>query len=283
MKRFLNYLTEIFNTPMDSSPSPRGTWTRYYETRYQSDLIYRFNLAWIKGQYLLAPYQGKELIQFFAKNGMEIDLERSYGLENIYLKGSKETVSTKDPLSSGLEGLSYLVGLTRLEYRMDQYEKFFDDLKRMSPELTEDELRDLIGNSWEIWFSASQSMAGWPDGKNKSAPHNGFVWYCLRQNCEGVDDDMKAMSGGSATTVFNMVITIAKYFMDKNSPKMVVLGSKRGAKNARNNIYRRIVKQMASAVGAKVYELNKVGIPARSHMENAMVVYFGKKNLFTSK
>jgi hypothetical protein len=283
MKRFRTYLTELFSTPMNPTPSPKGTWTRYYSTKYMSDLLYKFSLAWIKGQYLLAPYGEEELIKFYAKNGMEIDLERSDGLEYIYLKGDKDTVSTKDPMSSGLEGLTYLVGFARLEYRRDQYDNFFKDLERMSPELSADELRDTIGNSWEIWFSASESAAGWDTGKIKSNPKKGFFWKCMSDDCVGVDDDMKAMSGSSAVTVFNMVMTISKYFMEKSKPKIVILGSKREAKNARNSIYRRLVKQMASAAGAKVYELDKVGIPSRSHMVNSIVVYFGKKNLFTSK
>jgi hypothetical protein len=265
MKRFTSYIPELF-----SSPTNPNTWSRVV-VRTNDSANYKFTMAWLADGYALAPKCCKELLAFYEKNDIMIDLKWSTGVGKMYtyLKGSK--VRSDDPTS--LDGMSYLVGFTRLSAMGADYSGLFSLINPDIPPISKSVVWD---NTYELWFSADNARVGFPNGKSKTFPANDLGWVCSSEDClKGVDDDLGIMSGSSAISVFNTLLAIIEDFIKVKRPSAIIIGSKLGAKSARPAVYKRIAKMAAQKLGGTVYDLDQYRTPqARPGLMHGVLVTF---------
>ena len=271
MKRFTSYITELFSSP----PNP-NTWSRVV-VKTNDSANYKFTMAWLADGYALAPKCCKELLAFYEKNDIMIDLKKSTGAGKMYtyLKGSK--VRSDAPTS--LDGISYLVGFAPLRAMGDAYSSLSSIINPDIPPISRALFWD---NLYELWFSADDAVVGFPNGKSKTFPANDLGWVCSSDDCmTGTDNDLGIMSGASAISVFNTLLAIIEDFIKVKRPMGIIIGSKLGAKSARPAIYKRIAKMAAQKLGGTVYDLDQYRTPqARPGLMHGVLVTFNtSKNL----
>jgi hypothetical protein len=131
-------------------------------------------------------------------------------------------------------------------------------------------------NCYEMWFSADDSVLGFPEGLVKGHASNSLGWVCSRKDCLGTDDDLGVMSGSAAISVFNALFAIIEDFIKTKRPSGIIIGSKSGAKGSRSAIYKRMGKMAAQKFGGQYYDLDQYRTPqAREGLMHGVFVTLG--------
>lgn len=237
MKRFSNYITELFDSKVQWSEIQSGGTHWKYRFTFLND---KYEKLGPHGQDLIPQPSGKQELTAWWN-------ARGFTPSKLYQMQSKD---------------EYLMGVL-FEVNFGTISSFSDYSKKI-------QAMNGVG-IYELGFGKTDAVLT-PSPHAMGGEGIGLYW----KYDTNFRSDETAMSSGDAVKVFSTIADISKEFVKKAKPRGVLFGTKMGVKDSRRSVYEKLAKRLATEMGGKFYDLKKQKIKLRKNVDNGMLVWFDK-------